>query len=104
MGLILDSSMLIAGERQRENARQILSAVLRRSGDSEIAVSAITIIELAHGAARANNAARKKKREQFIRELLSALPVHPVTVSLALRAGYIDGEDQAKGIRIPLSD
>jgi predicted nucleic acid-binding protein len=36
--------------------------------------------------------------------LLSALPVHPVTVSLALRAGYIDGENQAKGIRIPLSD
>jgi predicted nucleic acid-binding protein len=30
--------------------------------------------------------------------------IHPVTVSLALRTGQIDGESQARGIRIPLSD
>jgi predicted nucleic acid-binding protein len=30
--------------------------------------------------------------------------MHPVTVSLALRVGQIDGENQAKGIRLPLSD
>ena len=30
--------------------------------------------------------------------------MHPVTVSLALRFGQIDGENQAKGIRLPLSD
>jgi predicted nucleic acid-binding protein len=32
------------------------------------------------------------------------LPVHPVTVPIALRTGQIDGENQAKGIRLPLSD
>jgi predicted nucleic acid-binding protein len=37
-------------------------------------------------------------------ELLTAVPVHPVTVSIALRAGQIDGENQSKGVRIPLSD
>ena len=31
-------------------------------------------------------------------------PIHQVTVSLALRVGQIDGESQAKGIRLPLSD
>jgi predicted nucleic acid-binding protein len=35
---------------------------------------------------------------------LIALPIHPVTVPVALRAGQIDGENQAMGIRLPLSD
>jgi transposase InsO family protein len=51
--------------------------------------------ELAHGAARADAAERKAKRQQFIQELLTALPIHPVTVSVALRVGQIDGENQA---------
>jgi predicted nucleic acid-binding protein len=33
-----------------------------------------------------------------------ALPVHPVSVPIALRTGHLDGENQAKGIRLPLSD
>ena len=33
-----------------------------------------------------------------------ALPIHPVTMSVALRTGQIDGENQAKGVRLPLSD
>lgn len=36
--------------------------------------------------------------------LFTAVPVYPVTSSLALRAGEIDGESQAKGIRVPLAD
>ena len=35
---------------------------------------------------------------------MSVVPPHPVTVAVALRAGRIDGESQAKGIRISLSD
>ena len=64
----------------------------------------ISLIELAHGAARANTAERKAKRHKFIEELQTALPVHPVTVALALRAGRIDGENQARGVRIALPD
>jgi predicted nucleic acid-binding protein len=106
MGLILDSSVLIAAERQGQNARQMLAAIFSHShvGNTEIALSVVTLIELAHGAARADTPQRKAKREQFIQELLTALPIHPVTVSIALRAGQIDGENQAKGIRLPLSD
>jgi len=40
-------------------------------------------------------------RRQFLQELTMALPVHPVTVPVALRAGQIDGESAAKGIRMP---
>lgn len=43
-------------------------------------------------------------RRQFLNELMTALPVHPVTVSIALRAGQIDGENAAQGVRLALSD
>ncbi|HTW58913.1 MAG TPA: PIN domain-containing protein [Terriglobales bacterium] len=104
MGLILDSSVLITAERQGQNARQMLAAILGKAGNTNIAVSVITLIELAHGAARADTSQRKEKRQQFIQEPVTALPLHPVTASVALRVGQIDGESQAKGIRLPLSD
>jgi len=67
-------------------------------------MSVVTLIELAHGAARADTLERRAKRKQFIQELLLALPVHPITVPVALRTGQIDGENTARGIRLPLSD
>ncbi len=104
MGLILDSSVLINAERQGQNARQMLTAISHTAGNTDIAISVVTLIELAHGAARADTAERKATRLAFIRELLMALPIHPVTVPVALRVGQIDGENQAKGVRLPLAD
>jgi predicted nucleic acid-binding protein len=104
MGLILDSSVLITAERQGKNARQMLAGVAEGVGETEIALSVVTLIELAHGAARADTSERKSQRLQFIQELVTAVPVHPVTTSLALRAGHIDGESQARGMRLPLAD
>jgi predicted nucleic acid-binding protein len=104
MGLILDSSVLITAERRGQNARQMLDAISTNVGNTEVAISVVTLIELAHGAARAGTPQRKAKRQQFIQELLSALPVYPVTVSIALRSGQLDGESQAKGVRLALSD
>jgi len=104
MGLVLDSSVLIAAERQEQPVRQMLVDIARSQGDIEVATSVITIVELAHGAARAETAQRREKRLRFIQELASAVPVYPVTASVALRAGLIDGVNQAKGVRLPLSD
>jgi predicted nucleic acid-binding protein len=104
MGLILDSSVLINAERQSQNAKQMLSAISATTGEIEIAISAVTLLELAHGAARADTRQRRDQRHRFIQELLTALPVHPITATIALRAGRIDGESQARGERIPLSD
>ena len=104
MGLILDSSVLVASERQGKNAYQILTDIAREIGETEVGISVVTLIELAHGAARANTPERRAMREKFIQELIIVLPVHPVTVSLALRTGQLDGENQARGTRIPLPD
>lgn len=104
MGLILDSSILIAAERQGKNARQVLSAIAQGIGQTEVGISVLTLIELAHGAARADSLERKSKREKFIEELLIAMPVYPVTAAIALRAGQLDGQNQARGVKVPLAD
>ncbi len=104
MGLILDSSVLIAVERQGKNARQVLAALTEKLDETEIGISVITLVEMAHGAARAVTPERKAKRQTFIDELVMALPVFPVTVHIALRAGQLDGENQARGLKVPLPD
>ena len=85
MGLILDSSVLVAAERQGHNARKMLASIARKIAETEVGISVVTPIELAHGAARADTPERKAKRHKFIEELLTAVPTHPVTVPLALR-------------------
>jgi predicted nucleic acid-binding protein len=66
MGLILDSSVLISAERQGQNARQMRATIARTTADTEIALSVVTLIELAHGAARADTVERKQNHLQFI--------------------------------------
>ena len=47
MGLILDSSVVIAAERQGQTAYQMLEAIGAQAADPEIAVSVVTVLELA---------------------------------------------------------
>jgi predicted nucleic acid-binding protein len=55
MGVILDSSVLIAGERRRENLREILKRVRAAHGEVDCALSVVTIVELTHGIYRAKS-------------------------------------------------
>lgn len=84
----------------RKESETITAAIALETGDDDLAVSAVTLLELAHGVIRADNAERREKRQHFLDELISVLPVHPVTAAVALRAGQIDGQTQVKGIRI----
>jgi predicted nucleic acid-binding protein len=101
---MLDSTAAVAAERQGKNARQLLETVASETGDEGIAVSVVTVLELAHGITRADTAERRDRRQRFLDELLTGVPIQPVTVPIALRAGQIDGQSQARGVRIPLSD
>jgi predicted nucleic acid-binding protein len=83
MGLIRDSSVLITAEPEGQNARQLLAAISGKAGNTDIAISVVTLIDLAHGAARADTSQGKERQQQFIQELLTALPIHSV---IALRA------------------
>lgn len=101
---MLDSTAAVAAERQGKNARQLLESVALETGDDGIAVSVVTVLELAHGITRADTPERRERRQRFLDELLTGVPIQPVTVPIALRAGQIDGQSQARGVRIPLSD
>ena len=98
---MLDSTAAVAAERQGKNARQLLESLALETGDEGIAVSVVTLLELAHGITRSDTTERRQRRQRFLDELLTAVPVQPVTVPIALRAGQIDGQSQAKGVRIP---
>lgn len=100
---MLDSTAAVAAERQGKNARQLLEAVAQETGDEEIALSVTTVLELAHGVTRADTPDRRERRQRFLDDLLTGVPIQPVTVRIALRAGQIDGQSQA-AVSIPLSD
>jgi predicted nucleic acid-binding protein len=104
MGLILDSSILIAGERRRETVKQVIQRVRAAHGDTESALSAISIIELTHGIYRAITDADKARRKAFSDELIRDMIVHPVSLAIAQLAGRIEGEQAAKGISIAIED
>ena len=78
LGLMLDSTAVVAAERQGKNARQLLESVVLETGDDGIAVSVVTVLELAHGIARADTAERRQKRQRFLDELLMGVPIQPV--------------------------
>jgi predicted nucleic acid-binding protein len=104
MGILLDSGVLIAQERKGLNAYGVLQAVESRFPRQQAGLSVVTLMELAHGARRADSPARRSSRQQFLSELCGALPIHSITPEVALRAGQIDGDATASGVRIPVAD
>jgi predicted nucleic acid-binding protein len=104
MGVILDSSVLIAAERGGESVRDILKRVQAKQGETEIALSAVTIVELTHGIYRARNDSDRERRRAFTEELFRDMTVYPITLEIAQLAGRVEGEQAARGISIAFED
>lgn len=104
MGLILDSSIIIAAERRGQTVRQILEQIQAKRGEVAIGLSVVSIAELAHGAYRARSETDRDRRLAFIDRLCSDVPVHPVTVETARLVGRIEGEQAAAGNTIAFED
>ncbi len=71
MGALIDSSVLIAGERGQLD----LEALFARYAEEDFAISAVTASELLHGVHRARTPAQRNRREAFVEGLLARLPV-----------------------------
>jgi tRNA(fMet)-specific endonuclease VapC len=104
MGLILDSSVVIAAERRGDTVEQLIEKMVKATGDQEAALSAIGLTELIHGLYRVQTPEIRQRRESFLNELLTDLTVYPYTKETALLAGKIDGEQQSRGVVIPFGD
>jgi predicted nucleic acid-binding protein len=95
--------MLDAGR----NSRQLLESVAGKAGDDEIGKSVVTLLELAHCVVRADTTELARNASASLLpswDEVIIVPPYPLTVSAALRAGRIDRENPAKGLRIRLSD
>ena len=104
MGLILDSSVVIAGERGGHSVRQLLEQFKAKYGEVEMGLSVVTVVELTHAIQRADSEQRRQRRQAFVDELIRDLPVHPVTIEIAKLAGRVEGDQAAEGVTIAFED
>ena len=104
LGIVLDSSIIIAAERRGHTVREIPEQVKTAQGEIEIGVSVVTIAELVHGAYRTKTQAQRQRRLEFIERLSNDVPVHPVTLAIARLAGRIEGQQEAIGVQFAFED
>ena len=81
MGVILDTSVLVAAERRALRFEEMLKSL----GDEPVGMAAITVAELLHGCHRAGDAGTRARRSAFVEGLLEAIPVLPYGVAEARR-------------------
>ena len=104
MGLILDTSILIESERRGEGVEDILRRVRKAHGETDVALSAVSAVELTHGIYRARTDADRDRRRVFVEGVFHDLIVHPLTLGIAQLAGRIEGEQAAQGVSIAMED
>ena len=96
MGIVLDSSVLIAAERKRFDLVGFLSA----HSDETIFITVITASELLHGCARANDPEIRDRRSRFVEGLLQDYGALPLTLSEARVHAKLWAELERKGTPI----
>src|ERR1700722_15564472 len=104
MGLVLDSGVLIAAEREARPVSGLLATLEHEHGETEIVLSSITVIELEHGLHRAQTAEQARKRREYLDTVFAAISVEPFTREMAQRAAKIDAESRRRGGTIPFAD
>jgi predicted nucleic acid-binding protein len=104
LGIVLDSSVLVAAEREKLTTPEAIKKIREATRDVPIVICALTVAELGHGIYRADTQERGRQRRQFLDELKAQVPIHPVTEAMAEIIARVGAEQAAKGITIPMAD
>jgi tRNA(fMet)-specific endonuclease VapC len=104
MGLVLDSSVLIAVEREARPVSQLLSAFESSYAETEFLLSAITLMELEHGWHRANTPAAADRRRRYLDEVFAVIPVESFTREMGVLAVAVDAGLKKSGVVIATAD
>ena len=104
MGVVLDSTVFIGGERRSLSVVETLGHARKVLGDAEVVLSSMSAMELLHGIWRAPTPAARAHREELVEEVFARVPVRPVSLKTARIAGEVDAKARAKGITIPTAD
>jgi len=79
MGVILDSSEIIALERSRGSVESLVAG----REDEPFGISVVTMAELLHGVERADTETRKIRRQAFVEKVIEMIPVFPFDSGVA---------------------
>ena len=91
MGLILDTSILVASERGGVTVHDMLYRARAQHGETDVGLSAVSAVELTHGIYRARSEADSERRRIYVEKAVHDLIVYPVTLEIAQLAGRIEG-------------
>ena len=100
MGILIDSSSLVAVERGELD----LEAALRDEYDDEVAIAAITASELLHGVHRLKGGVKQARAERFVERLLDRVPILTFDLEAARVHARLGAELAAKGIAVGAHD
>jgi tRNA(fMet)-specific endonuclease VapC len=100
LGIVLDSSVLIAAERRNATAAQAIEGVQKAIGEVPVVLSAVTIAEIGHGIYRADTPERRDRRRAFLDDLKATVPIHPITEATAEIVARVGGEQVAASVSI----
>ena len=104
MGLVVDTGVLIRAERDGVSASSLLATLTRKTGESDLIVSVVTLAELAHAQRRTQNPELIVHRETFLDAVQDAFPIHIVNAPIAIRSGLLDGALKASGYQVGFAD
>jgi tRNA(fMet)-specific endonuclease VapC len=104
VGVVLDSSVLIAAEREKLPVSQLLASLSADLSETEFLLSSISVMELEHGWHRAHTHEAAAKRRRYLDEVLAILPVEPFTREMGVLAAKIDANMKKAGLVIATAD
>jgi tRNA(fMet)-specific endonuclease VapC len=104
MGLVLDSGVIIAAERQNEPFSDVIADIRQETGRTNIVLSSISVMEVEHGIYRTCTAEQEVRRRAYLDVVFSILPAQPFTVEMARIAARIDATARKTGNVIPTLD
>jgi tRNA(fMet)-specific endonuclease VapC len=100
VGIVVDSSVLIAAERGVLDVELVLGV----NSDESVAIAAVTASELLHGVHQAIEAAQRTRREAFVERLLVELWVVPFDLVVARTHARLSAELASKGAPVGAHD
>ena len=104
MGLVLDSTVLIAAEREAAPISALLVQFEEKHSETEIIISSVSVVELEHGFYRADTPERAQRRRDYLETIYAAIPIQPFTKEMGQLAAKVDAGARKTGSVIPFSD
>ena len=100
----LDTSVLVAAERLGETVSTLLQRIRTQTGSRAFAISTVSVVELAHGCARAKSDSSRRWRDEFFSDVLSEVESIPLGAEVATAAGRIEEDLASRGTKIGFED